>query len=114
MKMIAHKARQKNPIIMILRRRRQVVQEVSNPLRRMREVGPTRVWLFQALLLDTMTTYTRRNNLTDVLRIKLTEVLYVPRIWQWFSILYSQSDTSRVIDLGYPEGALSSKHPPEH
>jgi hypothetical protein len=59
-----------------------------------------------------------------VLRIKLTEVLYVPWISQWFSILRSQVDTSRATDLGHSEGALpvggelvstlSSEHPLEH
>jgi hypothetical protein len=46
-------------------------------------------------------TYTRRGGLTTVLRIKLTEVLYAPWIRQWFSILHSQADTSRVADLGH-------------
>jgi hypothetical protein len=51
-------------------------------------------------------------------------VLYVPWIRQWFAILCSQEDTSRVADLGHTEGALSaggelvstilSEHPLEH
>jgi hypothetical protein len=69
-------------------------------------------------------TYTRRGGLTTVLRIKLTEVLYVPWIRHRFSILRSQVDTSRAADLGHSEGTLpaggellstlSSEHPPEH
>jgi hypothetical protein len=52
------------------------------------------------------------------------EVLYVPWVVQWFSILCSQADTSRAAYLGHVEGALStggeivssfsSEHPPEH
>jgi hypothetical protein len=52
------------------------------------------------------------------------EVLYVPWVVQWFSILRSQTDTSRVAYLGHTEGTLSvggdlvssflSEHPPEH
>jgi hypothetical protein len=51
------------------------------------------------------------------------ELLYVPWIIPWFSILRSQADTSRVAYLGHTEGALpvggelvssfSSEHPPE-
>jgi hypothetical protein len=69
-------------------------------------------------------TYTRRGDLTAILRIKLPEVLYVLWIRQWFSILRSQADTSRATDLGHSEGALpvegelvstlSGEHPPEH
>jgi hypothetical protein len=69
-------------------------------------------------------TYTGRGGLTDVLRIKLTEVLYISWIRQWFSILLSQVNTSRVTDLGHSEGSLiaggelvstlSSEHPSEH
>jgi hypothetical protein len=62
--------------------------------------------LFQAFLLDTMTTYTGRSGLTTILRVKLTEVLYVLRVWHWFSILRSQADTSRTTYLGYLEGTL--------
>jgi hypothetical protein len=46
-----------------------------------REAGPTGAWLFQAMLLDAMTTYMVRGSLAATLRIKLTEVFYVPRIW---------------------------------
>jgi hypothetical protein len=63
------------------------------------------------------------SSLATALRIKLTEVLYVPRAWHQFSILYSQADTSRSAHLGYSEGtflaggkfvhALPVKHPPE-
>jgi hypothetical protein len=69
-------------------------------------------------------TYIGRGGLTAVLRIKLTDVLYVSWIRQWFSILHSQADTSSVADLGHSEGAipargelvstLLSEHPPEH
>jgi hypothetical protein len=69
-------------------------------------------------------TYTRRGGLAVVLRTKLMEVLYVPWIRQWFSILHSQTDTTRVADLGHSEGALpaggelvstlSSGHPPDN
>jgi hypothetical protein len=51
--------------------------------------GPTGIWLLQTLLLDAMTTYTGRGGLTTALRIKLTEVFYVPWVQQWFSILRS-------------------------
>jgi hypothetical protein len=69
-------------------------------------------------------TYTRSCSLATVLRIKLTKVLYVPWVMQWFSILRSQADTSRAAYLGHAEGALpaegelvssfSSEHPTEH
>jgi hypothetical protein len=71
-----------------------------------------------------MTTYTGRGGLAAVLRIKLTKVFYGPGVWQYFSILHSQADASKVADLGYLEGALPargelvgtfpSEHPPEH
>jgi hypothetical protein len=51
-------------------------------------------------------TYTARGGLTVVLRIKLTEVLYVSWIRQWFSILRSKTDTSRAADLGHSKWAL--------
>jgi hypothetical protein len=53
-----------------------------------------------------MAIYLGRSDLATALRVKLIEVLYVPWIRQWFSILLSQADASRVADLGYPEGAL--------
>jgi hypothetical protein len=66
----------------------------------------------------------RKSGLGTALGIKLTKVFYVPRVWQWLSILDSQADTSRVVDLGYPEGTLLAggelvgtllgKHTPEH
>jgi hypothetical protein len=37
--------------------------------------------LFQALLLDAMIIYTGKDSLTVALRIKLTELLYIPWIW---------------------------------
>jgi hypothetical protein len=49
-------------------------------------------------------TYTRKYSLVAVLRIKLTDVLYVPMIRQWFSILCSQVDTSRKANLGHSKG----------
>jgi hypothetical protein len=109
---------------MILHRRRHAITEASDPLQMTREAGPARVWLFQALLLDAMTTYIGRSGLTAALRVKLIEVLYVPWICQWLSILHSQANTSRVANLGYLKGALPvggehvgtllSEHPPEH
>jgi hypothetical protein len=71
-----------------------------------------------------MTTYTGRSGLAAALRVKLMEVLYLPRICPWFSILNSQADASRAANLSYLEGAiptggelvgtLQGKHPPEH
>jgi hypothetical protein len=71
-----------------------------------------------------MRTYTGRGTLTAALRIIHTEVLYVLGVWQWFSILHSHADASRVADLGYLKGALPageelvgtllSEHLPEH
>jgi hypothetical protein len=46
-----------------------------------REAGPTGAWLFQALVLDAMTIYTGKSDSVAALRIELTDVLYVPRIW---------------------------------
>jgi hypothetical protein len=40
-----------------------------------RAAGPTTIWLFQALLLDAMTTYIERSDLDAALSIKLTEVI---------------------------------------
>jgi hypothetical protein len=51
-------------------------------------------------------TYTRRGSLADLLRIKLTEVLYVPWVVKRFSIVRSQVGTSRTAYLGHVEGAL--------
>jgi hypothetical protein len=63
------------------------------------------------------------SSLAAVRRIKLMEVLYVPWVWHWFSLLHSQADTSRSAHLGYPEGtfpaggklvhSLPIKHSPE-
>jgi hypothetical protein len=71
-----------------------------------------------------MTTYKGMSGLSTVLRIKLMEVFYIPRVRQWFSILHSQADGSRATDLGYPEGTLPTggefvgtlprEHPPDH
>jgi hypothetical protein len=64
------------------------------------------------------------SGLTAVLSIKLTDVLYVPRAWHWFSIICSQADASRSTYLDYPKGtflargklvhALPVKSPPKH
>jgi hypothetical protein len=53
-----------------------------------------------------MTTHTGKNDPTTALRVKLMEVLYVPRIWQRSSSLCSQADASRAIDLCYLKGTL--------
>jgi hypothetical protein len=71
-----------------------------------REVDPTEAWLFQALLLDSMTIYTGKSSPAATLRIKLTDVLYIPWIWQRCSILCSQADTSRMADLCHPKMTL--------
>jgi hypothetical protein len=71
-----------------------------------RETDPTRVWLFQALLLDAMTVYTGKSGPAAALRIKLTEVLYVPWIWQWCSMLCSQANASGAVDLSHSDGTL--------
>jgi hypothetical protein len=46
------------------------------------------------------------SSLATALRIKLTEVLYVPWAWHWFSLLRSQADTSKPTHLGYSEGTF--------
>jgi hypothetical protein len=38
--------------------------------------------------------------------VKLTEVLYVPWIRQWYRILHSQEDATGVADMCYSEGTL--------
>jgi hypothetical protein len=58
------------------------------------------------------------------LRIKLTDVLHVLRVRQWFSILRSQANASRAVALGHLEGTLPTgeefvgtlrrEHPLEH
>jgi hypothetical protein len=53
-----------------------------------------------------MIIYTGRNSLTAALRIKLLEVLYVPWIWQWCSILLRQADASRPANLCHPKRTL--------
>jgi hypothetical protein len=63
------------------------------------------------------------SSLAAALSTKLTEVLYVPWAWHWFSLLRSPMDTSRSVHLGYLEGTFSTrgklvhalpvKHPPE-
>jgi hypothetical protein len=80
--------------------------------------------LFQALLLDAMTIYTGKNGFTAALRINLMEVLYVPWICQWCSILRSLVDASRLANLCHQkrtlpvEGELvyvfTGKFAPEH
>jgi hypothetical protein len=67
--------------------------------------------------------YRGMSSLATSLRIKLTEVLYVPWARHWFSLLRCQADASRSAHLGYligtfPVGgmfvhALPAKHPPE-
>jgi hypothetical protein len=71
-----------------------------------READPTRAYLFQALLLGAMTIYTGKSGLTTALRVKLTEVLYVPRIRQWCLILRIKADTFGVVDLCHSKGTL--------
>jgi hypothetical protein len=71
-----------------------------------------------------MTAYTGRSDPATILRIKLIEVLYVSWVRQWYSILRSQVDATRMVDLCYPEGALPTggelvgallgKYVPEH
>jgi hypothetical protein len=46
------------------------------------------------------------SSLPTALSIKLTDVLYVPWAWHWFSLLCSQADTSRSTHLGYSEGTI--------
>jgi hypothetical protein len=53
-----------------------------------------------------MTIFTRKGRLTDALGIKLMEVLYVPWIWQWCSILCSQADASMYANLCQSERTL--------
>jgi hypothetical protein len=63
------------------------------------------------------------SSLTAALRIKLTDVLYVPWVWHWLFLLRSQANISWSAHLGYPEGtfptggkffhALPVKHTPE-
>jgi hypothetical protein len=63
------------------------------------------------------------SSLATALRIKHTEVLYVPWVWHWFYLLRCQADTSRSAHLDYPVGtfpvggkfvhALPAKHPPK-
>jgi hypothetical protein len=57
-----------------------LIQENNDPPRMTGEADPAGAWLFQALLLDTMTIYTGKGGPATALRIKLTEVLYVPWI----------------------------------
>jgi hypothetical protein len=53
-----------------------------------------------------MTIYTGKNGLTAALRIKLAEVLYVPWIWHWCSILLREVDASSPANLCHPERTL--------
>jgi hypothetical protein len=57
--------------------RRHALEKASDPLRTTRKACSTRVWPFQALLLDAMTTYIGRSSLIVALRVKLIDVLYV-------------------------------------
>jgi hypothetical protein len=71
-----------------------------------------------------MIIYTGKSDLAAALGIKLTEVLYVPWICQWSSILHSQADSSRAANLCHPKRTLSvggelacafmGKYAPEH
>jgi hypothetical protein len=71
-----------------------------------------------------MAIFTRKGSLTDALGIKLMEVLYVPCIWQWCSILHSQADASMYANLCQSERTLpvggelacafTGKYAPEH
>jgi hypothetical protein len=65
---------------LIPHRRRQAIQRDIDPLRTAGEPGLTGIWLLQALLLCTMATYIEWNGLAIGLSIKLTEVLYAPRV----------------------------------
>jgi hypothetical protein len=47
-----------------------------------------------------------QGNEQPALSIKLTEVLYVPWALHWLSLLRSQTDTSKLAHLGYPEGTF--------
>jgi hypothetical protein len=49
------------------------------------------------------------SNLTAALSIKLMKVLYVSWVWHWFSLLYSQADTSGSAHMGYPEGTFPAR-----
>jgi hypothetical protein len=53
-----------------------------------------------------MVIYTGRNGLTVALRIKLKDVLYIPWIRQWCSILLRQADASGSANLCHPERTL--------
>jgi hypothetical protein len=55
-----------------------------------------------------MPTYTGKNDPTTALRVKLMEGLYVPRIWDWCSILRSQTDASRAANMCHMEGTLAA------
>jgi hypothetical protein len=41
-----------------------------------------------------------------MLTVKITEVLYVPRIQQWCSILHNQAGAPRVADMCHPKRTL--------
>jgi hypothetical protein len=56
-----------------------------------------------------MTTYIGMSGPTTILRIELMEVIYVPGVWQWLSILRSPADASRAVDMGHPEGTLPTE-----
>jgi hypothetical protein len=49
---------------------------------------------------------TREAGPAAALRIKFTELLYVPWIWQWCSIHHSQADASRPANLCHPKRIL--------
>jgi hypothetical protein len=47
-----------------------------------------------------------QGNEQPALSVKLMEVLYVPWALHWLSLLRSQTDTSRLAHLDYPEGTF--------
>jgi hypothetical protein len=56
-----------------------------------------------------MTMYIGKSGLATALGIKHTDMLYVLRVWQWFSTIRSQADTSRVAYMGYSDGTLPAR-----
>jgi hypothetical protein len=56
-----------------------------------------------------MTIYMGKSGLTAALGIKLTDVLYISWIWQWCSILHSQADASRPVNLCHQKRTLPAR-----
>jgi hypothetical protein len=89
-----------------------------------READPAGVQLFQAPHTNTMTIYTGKMWSRRCTKDKMIEVLYVPWIWQWCSILCNQADPSSAGDLRHPERtkpvkgelvcAFTGEYAPEH